>query len=215
LLSPTIIACWCASFGAQWGLSQALSWQGAFLIKGLGFTQGSIGLLGALPAGASVILVIAAGWYSQRLLARGVSSRVARGIFGGACVALGGAALAIMPYVPGIPAKIALTTIGVALPSVIYVIGNAVVSEIAPVAQRGAMLAIGTAVSTSAGLLAPYIMGSVVETAATPLDGFNTGFMICGVIMLIGGVIGMALMRPEREAMRWASEMPAAAVGSA
>jgi hypothetical protein len=44
------------------------AWQGAFLIKGLGFTQGSIGLLGALPAGASVILVIAAGWSSQRLL---------------------------------------------------------------------------------------------------------------------------------------------------
>jgi hypothetical protein len=140
---------------------------------------------------------------------------VARGIFGGACVALGGAALAIMPYVPGVAAKIALTTIGVALPSVIYVIGNAVVSEIAPVAQRGAILAIGTAVSTSAGLLAPYVMGSVVESAATPLDGFNTGFMICGVIMLVGGAIGMALMRPERETIWWASEMPEAAAGSA
>src|ERR1700726_1240587 len=91
LLSPTILACWCANFGAYWGLSQALSWQGAFLIKGLGLAQGSIGLLGALPAGASVILVIAAGWFSQRLLTRGVPSRVARGIFGGACVALGGA----------------------------------------------------------------------------------------------------------------------------
>jgi len=116
-----------------------------------------------------------------------------------------------MPYVPDTSAKIALTTIGVALPSVIYVIGNAVVSEIAPVAQRGAVLAIGTAVSTSAGLLAPYVMGSVVETAATPLDGFNTGFMMCGVIMLVGGVIGMSLMRPERETIRWASEMPVAA----
>jgi MFS transporter, ACS family, D-galactonate transporter len=211
LLSPTIVATWCASFGAQWGLSQALSWQGAFLIKGLGFSQGSIGLLGALPAGASVVLVIAAGWFSQRLLARGVSSRLARGIFGGVCVALGGAALAIMPWVPGISAKIALTTIGVALPSVIYVIGSAVVSEIAPVAQRGALLAIGTAVSTSAGLLAPYVMGSVVETAATPLDGFNKGFMICGVIMLTGGIIGTALMRPERETMRWANASPQAA----
>jgi len=211
LRSPTIIAAWCASFGAQWGLSQALTWQGAFLIKGLGFAQGSIGLLGALPAGASVILVLAAGWWSQRLMAGGVSSRVARGIFGGACVALGGAALAIMPYVPGISAKIALTTIGVALPSVIYVIASAVVGEIAPVAQRGALLAIGTAVSTSAGLLAPYVMGSVVETAVTPLDGFNTGFMICGVIMLVGGVIGMSLMRPERETIRWASGMPEAA----
>jgi MFS family permease len=215
LLSPTIIACWCASFGAQWGLALALSWQGAFLIKGLGFAQGSIGLLGALPAGASVVLVIAAGWLSQRLLARGVSSRVARGIFGGACVALGGAAMAILPYVPSIPAKIALTTIGVALPSAIYVIGNAVVSEITPVAQRGALLAIGTAISTSAGLLAPYVMGSIIETAATPLDGFNTGFMICGLIMLAGGIIGMALVRPEREAVRWASTMPIPAIGAA
>src|SRR6201981_349304 len=215
LRSPTIIAAWCASFGAQWGLSQALTWQGAFLIKGLGFAQGSVGLLGALPAGASVILVLAAGCGSQRLLARGVPSRVARGVFGGMLGALGGAALAIMPYVPGASAKIALTTIGVALPSVIYVIGNAVVSEIAPVAQRGAMLAIGTAVSTSAGLLAPYVMGSVIETAATPLDGFNTGFVICGVIMLVGGVIGMSLMRPERETIRWATEIPEAAVRAA
>ncbi len=202
LLSPTVIASWCASFGAQWALSLALSWQGAFLIKGLGLPQGSVGVLGALPAVASVIVVIAAGWASQRLLARGVPSRVARGIFGGTSVAIGGAAMAMMPFVPGIATKIALTTIGVALPSVIYVIGNAVVSEITPVAQRGALLAIGTAVSTSAGLLAPYIMGSVIEAASTPLDGFNLGFAICGVIMLVGGVIGMALIRPERDAIK-------------
>src|SRR5580704_6314129 len=206
LLSPTILACWCAAFGANWGLSQALAWQGAFLIKGLGLAQGSIGLLGALPAGASVVAMIAAGWYSQRLLTRGVSSRVARGILGGGGVALGGVALALMPYLPGIPVKITLTTIGLALPSVIYVINNAVIGEITPTAQRGALLAIGTAVGTSAGLLAPYVMGSLIENAATPLEGFNTGFIICGVIMLVGGTIGMALIRPEREAMQWARE---------
>ena len=208
LLSPTIVASWCASFGAYWGLSQALSWQGAFLIKGLGLSQSSIGLLGALPPGVSVVVVIAASWFSQRLLVRGVSSRVARGILGGACVALGGAALTMMPYVPSTVLKIAMTTIGLALPSVIYVISNAVVGEITPVAQRGALLSIGTAVSTSAGLLAPYVMGSVVEKAATPLSGFNTGFTICGIIMLAGGVVGMALMHPEREATRWASGTP-------
>jgi MFS transporter, ACS family, D-galactonate transporter len=140
---------------------------------------------------------------------------MARGIFGGACVAFGGAALTIMPYTPGIPAKIALTTIGVALPSVISVIANAVVSEIVPVAQRGALLAIGTAVSASAGVLAPYVMGSVVKAATTPLSGFNTGFMICGVVMLVGGIIAMALMRPERETLRWANELRATAFSSA
>jgi MFS transporter, ACS family, D-galactonate transporter len=212
LLSPTILASWCASFGANWGLSQALSWQGAFLIKGLGLTQASIGLLGPLPAVASVIAMIGAGWYSQRLLARGSSSRVARGILGGGCVAMGGLALALMPHLPGIPIKIALTTIGLALPSVIHVISNAVVAEITPSTQRGALLAIGTAVGTSAGLLAPYVTGRLVEHAATALDGFNTGFVICGVIMLVGGIIGMALIRPEREAVQWAGDLPESAV---
>jgi ACS family D-galactonate transporter-like MFS transporter len=208
LLSPTMLACWCAAFGANWGLSQALSWQGAFLIKGLGLPQGSIGLLGPLPAVASVIVTIAAGWYSQRLLAHGVSSRSARGLLGGLSVALGGVAMTVMPYFPGISAKIAMTTLGVALPSVIYVVSNAVVSELTPIAQRGALLAIGTAISTSAGLLAPFVMGSVIENAATALDGFDTGFTICGIIMLVCGVIGMMGIRPEHEAMRWAGEIP-------
>jgi MFS transporter, ACS family, D-galactonate transporter len=88
------------------------------------------------------------------------------------------------------------------------VIAQTVVGEITPVAQRGALLAISTAVSTSAGLLAPYVMGSVVQTATTPLAGFNTGFMICGIIMLVGGLIGMALIRPEREASRWPGGIP-------
>jgi MFS transporter, ACS family, D-galactonate transporter len=214
LFSPTVIGCWCASFGAQWGLSLALAWQGAFLIQGLGLSQHAIGLLGALPAGLAVVVVVGAGWGSQRLLARGVSSRVARGLLGAGCVAFGGAAMAVIPYAPGIAAKIALTTIGVAVPSVIYVIGQTVVGEITPVAQRGALLSIGTAVSTVAGLISPYVMGSVVQTAATPLAGFETGFMICGVVMLVGGLIGMALIRPERETGRWRLEVPAPAVAT-
>ncbi|HEX6842184.1 MAG TPA: MFS transporter [Stellaceae bacterium] len=202
LLSPTILACWAASFGANWALSLALSWQGAYLTKGLGFAQSSIGLLGALGAGGTAVAMLASGWYSQRLMSRGVSSRLARGVLGGLSVFLGGAALVVLPYVPGTPVKIALTTLGVALPSVIYVIGNAVVGEITPAAQRGALLAIGTAVASPAALLAPYIMGSIIETAATPLDGFNTGFFMCGVIMVVGGAIAMVLINPEREAKR-------------
>ncbi|HET9849752.1 MAG TPA: MFS transporter [Candidatus Dormibacteraeota bacterium] len=200
LLSPTILACWAASFGANWALSLALSWQGAYLTQGLGFAQSSIGILGTLGAGGTAIAMLVAGWYSQRLLSRGVSSRVARGILGGFCVAVGGAALTMLPYVPGTTVKIALTTLGVALPSVIYVISNAVVGEIAPAAQRGALLAIGTAIAGSAGLVAPYVMGRVIESGATPLDGFNTGFFMCGLMMLVGGTVAIALVNPEREA---------------
>jgi MFS family permease len=153
--------------------------------------------------------MLATGWYSQRLLSRGVSSRLARGILAGVSVVLGGAALTLLPYIPGTPVKITLVTLGVALPSVIYVISNAIVAEITPPTQRGALLAIGTAVASSAGLLAPYIMGSVIESAATPLDGFHAGFFMCGIILLVGGIIAMALINPEREAKRQPLRLPA------
>jgi MFS transporter, ACS family, D-galactonate transporter len=77
-----------------------------------------------------------------------------------------------------------------------------------PLAQRGALLAIGTAIGTTAGLLSPFIMGSVIEGAATPLAGFDTGYRVCGAIMLLGGLIGMALMNPERETERLAAGGP-------
>jgi MFS family permease len=93
-------------------------------------------------------------------------------------------------------------TLGLSLAAVIVVISQAVVSEFVPVAQRGAVLAIGTAFMTSAGVLAPYVMGDIVEKAATPVEGFFRGYTLIGAIMFAGGLIAMLFIRPEREAER-------------
>ena len=95
-----------------------------------------------------------------------------------------------------------MLTLGSSLAAVIAVISQAVVSEFVPVAQRGAVLAIGTAFITSAGVLAPYVMGEIVEKAATPAAGFFSGYTIIGAIMFAGGLIAMLFIRPEREAER-------------
>jgi MFS transporter, ACS family, D-galactonate transporter len=208
LLNPTIIASWCAFFGAYWALSLSLSWQAAYFVQGLGFAQSAAGPLTAFTSGLGVVIVIGLGWFSQRLMARGMSSRLARGCLAGGSVALGGVLLASLPLIDSIALKIVVGAFGMALPSIIYVIAHAIVSEITPVSQRGALLAIGNAIGTTAGLLAPYVMGSLVENAATPLQGFNRGFVVCGVIMLAGGVIGMIFMRPERDARRLAAAAP-------
>jgi hypothetical protein len=55
---------------------------------------------------------------------------------------------------------------------------------------------------TSAGVLAPYLMGDIVEKAATPVEGFFRGYTIIGLIMFTGGVIAMLFIRPERAAER-------------
>jgi len=114
----------------------------------------------------------------------------------------------LMGYMPGNGLKIAMMIAGIAVPSVIYTLGHAIVSEITPVSQRGAMLAIHNAVITSAGLLGPYVMGSVVQTAGvSAAEGYHYGFLICGVVALVGGVTGMAFLRPQIEIARFAQTL--------
>lgn len=206
LLNGTVLSGFAAGFGAYWGLSLLVGWFTPYLIKGLGYTQKEASWITVLPWAAGPFVVVFAGWFSQHLMARGIGTRIARGVFGGGAVALGGICLILMRYMPGDTLKIAMIVAGIAIPSVIYVVGHAIVSEITPVPQRGALLAINNAVATSAGLIGPYVMGSVVQAAGlAPAEGYGRGFFICGLVALAGGLIGMLFLRPESEVARFAS----------
>lgn len=199
LLSPTNLASWCSYFGAYFGLALILSWFTPYLIKGLGFQQAVAGKLTALPFVVGFFVVLGGSWLSQRMMRSGSSSRAARGIFCGLAICLGGLALLAIPSTSNTTLTIALIIAGVTLPSVVYVLSPAILSEITPPSQRGAVLAINSAVGTSAGIIAPYVMGSVVEGAASAAQGYSHGFVICGCVTLIGGVIGLLFLRPEKE----------------
>ena len=66
------------------------------------------------------------------------------------------------------------------------------------------MLCISNAVATSAGLLAPWLMGHAIEQGATPGAGYDHGFLLAGLVTLTGGVIGMIFLRPHAELQRFA-----------
>lgn len=206
LFNGTVLSGFAAGFGAYWGLSLLIGWFTPYLIGGLGYSQREAGWITALPWAAAPFIVILAGWLSQHLMMRGVSTRIARGIFGGGAVAFGGLCLILIPYVPGNGLKIAMIIAGISVPSVFYVVGPAILSELTPVQQRCAMLAINNAIGSSAGLFGPYTMGNVVRSAgASVADGYHKGFLICGLVALICGFIGMMFLRPERETERFVS----------
>jgi MFS transporter, ACS family, D-galactonate transporter len=200
VLNGTVLAAYFAGFTHYWALSVGLAWGTPFLVKALGYSQAAAGTISGLTHGVGPIIFMAAAWYSQHLLGDGVASRIARGIFAGACLAIGGLCYIALPYLPTREFAVIVLTLGSAVAAVIAVISQAVVSEFVPVAQRGAVLAIGTAFVTSAGVLAPYVMGDIVEKAANPVEGFFRGYTMIGAIMFAGGVIAMLFIRPEREA---------------
>src|SRR6201747_552252 len=206
LTSRTFIGCCAATFGAYWALSLGLTWFTPFIIKGLGFTQKEAGWISILPWVFGAAVVLLTGWVSQALMARGVSTRNARGVLGPAPLVVGGLILAAMPYVHGTGLQIALLVVGAGLCGSIYVVCPPMLGEFTPVSQRGAVISIYGAIYTLAGILAPTVMGSVIQRAAVPIDGYMTGFVINGVIMISSGLLGLLLLWPNSERARLMQE---------
>ncbi len=208
LTSRTFIGCCAATFGAYWALSLGLTWFTPFIIKGLGFSQKDAGWISILPWVFGAVIVLLTGWISQVLMARGVSTRGARGVLGAAPLVVGGSILAMLPHVDGAGLQVALLVVGSGLCGSIYVVCPPMLGEFTPVQQRGAVISIYSAIYTLAGILAPSVMGSVIQHAAVPLDGYMTGFTINAVIMVASGLLGLLLLRPNTERARLTGEVP-------
>lgn len=202
LTSRTFLGCVFATFGAYWALSLGLTWFTPFIVKGLGFSQSDAGFISILPWMFGAFIVILTGWISQVMMAGGSTTRVARGVLGSVPLVIGGLVLALMPHVPGVGLKIAMLVIGPGLCSSIYVVCPPMLGEFTPASQRGAVLAIYGALYTLSGIIAPMVMGSVIQRAGSMLDGYMTGFTINAAVMVSSGVIGLLLLWPNTEKAR-------------
>ena len=208
LTSRTFIGCVAATFGAYWALSLGLTWFTPFIVKGLGFSQGDAGWISILPWVFGAAIVLLTGWVSQVLMARGVSTRVARGVLGASPLVVGETIMAVMPHVEGAGLQIALLVVGAGLCGSIYVVCPPMLGEFTPVSQRGAVIAIYGAIYTIAGILAPAVMGRVIQHAGGLLEGYMTGFTINAVIMIASGLLGLLLLWPNTERARLLGEVP-------
>ncbi len=208
-LNPTNLGCWFAGFGAYFGLAMMLAWFTPYLIEGLGIEQGLAGKLTALPFIVSSIVVVGGSWLSQRLTRAGIGSRMARGVLSGTSISLGGIALLLTPYARSAALKIALIVAGTTPPSIIYTLAPLIIGEIVPSAQRGAVLSINNAVATSAGIIAPLLIGNVIEGASSVALGYSDGFVICGAVTLAGGIMALILLNSEKQKLIYAARLQA------
>src|SRR5471030_1968786 len=190
LTSRTFIGCCAATFGAYWALSLGLTWFTPFIVKGLGFSQKDAGWVSILPWVFGAVIVLLTGWVSQVLMARGMSTRGARGVLGAAPLIVGGLIMAAMPYVESTGLRIALLVFGSGLCGSIYVVCPPMLGEFTPVSQRGAVISIYGAIYTLAGIVAPSVMGSVIQRALGMFDGYMTGFTINAVVLIVSGLLG-------------------------
>jgi MFS family permease len=208
LTSRTFVGCCIATFGAYWALSLGLTWFTPFIVKGLGFSQRDAGWISIMPWLFGAVVVLLTGWISQALMARGVSTRGARGVLGSVPLIIGGLIIAILPHVAPGGLTIALLVVGSGLCGSIYVVCPPMLGEFTPVSQRGAVISIYGAIYTLAGIVAPSVMGSVIQHASGMFDGYMTGFTINAVVLIVSGLLGLLLLWPNTERARLTGRAP-------
>jgi len=191
-------------FSAYWLLTLAVVWLPSYLNKGAGYSPTAVGWIVTLPAFVQIIAIPGISWLSERLKLRGLSSRASRGVLGSLCVLVSGVLTFVLPLTSGAVLPIAITALAFSIGSAIFALGHVMVAEVTPVGQRGAMLGINNAVATTAGIFAPIVMGMVVDVGTNTADGFRTGFMIAGVLVVVGALIGLLLINPEADIRRFA-----------
>jgi MFS family permease len=202
LTSRTFVGCCIATFGAYWALSLGLTWFTPFIVKGLGFSQSDAGWISIMPWMFGAVIVILTGWISQLLMARGVSTRSARGVLGSVPLVVGGLIIAMVPHIGLGGWMIAFLVVGSGLCGSIYVVCPPMLGEFTPVSQRGAVIAIYGAIYTLAGIVAPLVMGSVIQHASGQVEGYMTGYTINAIVLVVSGLLGLLLLWPNTERAR-------------
>ncbi|MGV8399286.1 MFS transporter [Pseudomonas aeruginosa] len=200
LSDATVLGNYAGHFAANWSLALTLTWVPAYLEKGLGMASLDAGRVFVVFVLVTTPLSLLMAWWSQRLLRRGLPSRIARGVFVSVCLILSGI-LAACLMLPGLSVveRIACLTFSGGLALVMYSIGPAMLAEVVPSGQRGSMLAIGNACGSLAGLAAPVVTGFLVQnTNGISGDGYVHGFVVCGTILICAGLLGLLTMNPQR-----------------
>jgi MFS family permease len=199
LTDPSVLCVILLGFAAYWSLSQLFTWLPTYLEKGLGYPNVEAGRLFALVIIAATPINIGLSWFSQRMLERGIGTRIAR-------VRLISFAFIVSGVIYTLPMlldlthmqKVLLMAVGAGLPTVCFSIGPALLAEVVPSYQRGATLAIYTAIGSLGGALSPALMGGIVQRGGPLAIAYEKGFATCAILVILAALFALRWLHPDR-----------------
>ncbi|MFI8293723.1 MFS transporter [Streptomyces sp. NPDC085614] len=200
LATRTWIGATAAYFGTYWVIAFALVWLPSYLRDGLGYTSAGATQVLMLVWGLGGVVVLGQAGLTGWLLRRGTASRWARGGVGGVLLLIGAGSCLALPLAPAGALTAALLVAGFGLAGAMSSVAVTTVTELAPVDRRGGALGIMNAVVTTAGLLAPTLIGHLVDTRGA--QGYQYAVLITGAVLLLSGAAALTLIDPDRDARR-------------
>ena len=202
LSDRTVLGSMLLQFASYWGVALGFTWLPVYFQKGLSYDAVASGRYYALVMAAAVPVSLGLSFFAQRMIARGVRSRISRGWFTAACLFTSG--LGFMSVLDGhmpLGLRLGILIVTFGCTPIAYGLCPAMLAEVTPAPQRAAILAIGNSVASLAGVIAPVVMGRLVQNMAGA-PGYEAGFAVCGALAVTGSIIGALLIHPERTMKR-------------
>ncbi|MFI8994010.1 MFS transporter [Streptomyces sp. NPDC053542] len=211
LLSGTWLAAALGSFAAYWTLSAGLTWSADYFqeVGGLSLRGASLLImLSALSKGAAMLAHGALVQRSVKREAAGLPPRLAwpSGVKTGLMMVLTGVAMVGFAATDVLWLKIVLLLGPMAVTDVILTVAATAVSRISPADRRGVTLGALTCVFALAGVLAPLVMGRIVDAGTTVASGYFGAYVLMAGLVTAAGVAVTLFLRPEGDARRLGTE---------
>ncbi|MFJ8952559.1 MFS transporter [Streptomyces sp. NPDC102381] len=198
--SRTWIGTTLAYFMSYWSVALMLVWMPSYLRNALDYSASTAGKLVVLPWAVGAVVLLGQAALTGRLMRRGVVSRKARGWVGGFMLAIGAVCCLLTPFVDSVPAQTVLVALGFGFSGSYATVAATTVAELAPAARSGGALGLMNALVTVSGLLAPAVVGALVDAQGDA--GYQHAVFVTGVLVAIGAVLAFALIDPERDHAR-------------
>ncbi|MEU9294178.1 MFS transporter [Streptomyces sp. NPDC048266] len=200
LATRTWIGATAAYFGTYWVIAFALVWLPSYLQDALRHTSSESTQVVMTVWGLGGLAVLGQAGLTGWLLRRGTPSRWARGGVGGVLLLVAAAACLALPSAPAGAVTVVLLVAGFGLAGAMSSVAVTTVTELAPADRRGGALGIMNGVVTTAGLIAPTLIGRLVDTHGP--DGYRYAVLITGAVLLLSGAAALAWIDPDRDRRR-------------
>ncbi|MFJ8663560.1 MFS transporter [Streptomyces sp. NPDC093795] len=202
LLSGTFLTACAGSFAAYWLMSSKLTWLPDYLETVLGWDAHRAGLMVGAGAVANGVVLLVHGVVAQRAARRGRPGRLPAGSGAGVLLLLSAAAVTVFAMADADWLRVPMMFGPMALALPMMTVSQTAVARITPPSQRGVVLGAVVCVFALGGVLAPLVLGGIVDAGATAAQGYENGWLFTAGLLAVAGAVTALFLRPERDAER-------------
>jgi ACS family hexuronate transporter-like MFS transporter len=182
---PIIIATAVAFFGYAWVLYTFLTWFPVYLTKARGVNLSGLAITGTIPWVFGVIGLVAGGMITDAIARRTgkpIQARVGVIVIGLIATAVGFALIGVVDSLWGAVALMAGVVFSLYITCAQYF---AVVGDIVPSKRLGGVMGFVHAIANLAGVLAPTVVGAILDANGS----WSLAFVVSGAICIVGALL--------------------------